>query len=99
MRYGSKAYYKDEADRYKRECRSRNDEIKRLSVDLHKSWNDAFRAKKELEGMKWLGWRKQAIMQCLVGLSYDNATDLIISVQDILKAKPGEEIITYNEQS
>lgn len=99
MRFRSKAYYKDEADRYKRECRSSNDEIKRLSVDLHKSMGDAFRAKSDLKVMKRFGWRKQAIMQCLVGLSYNEASDLIASVQGELGCKHGEEIITYSEQS
>lgn len=99
MRFKSKAYWKEQAERYERECISRNDANARLTTDLHKSMGDAFRAKSELKVMKWFGWRKQAIMQCLVGLSYDNATDLIISVQDILKTKPGEEIITYSEQS
>lgn len=99
MRFKSKAYWKEQAERYERECISHNDEIRRLSVDLHKSWNDALRTKSELNAMKRFGWRKRAIMQCLVGLSYNEAAVLIASVQGNLGCKSGEEIITYSEQS
>lgn len=92
MRHGSKAYWKQMAQ----------DEAMRCVKSYH-NYQDALlkvhRAERELKEQKQTGWRKRAIMQCLVGLSYNEAADLIASVQGNLGCKSGEEIITYSEQS
>lgn len=92
MRFRSKAYWKDRAQTLERE----NDQW------VEKIWhrnNAVSHAERELKEQKQTGWRKQAIMQCLVGLSYNEASDLITSVQGDLGRKHGGEIITYSEQS